>query len=117
MTDQELTRLLAVKVMGWGEGMEGSKAVWLADGGRLSKQSWWPLESIIDAWEVRDRLAEHGTIEVTRCEDDEWVDFTPYVHDGPFSAASLYRSGHVAPRVICLAALRAMGIDPEDDSP
>jgi hypothetical protein len=62
---------------------------------------------------VRDRLGEYGSIEIVRSEDDEWVEFRPYTHDGPFVAVSLFRSGHVAPRAICCAALRAVGMEPE----
>lgn len=104
MTTRERDALVAEKVMGW----------------NVYQASWSPTTDIAAAWEVVEKMdAEHRTLRVSRHPVMGWECeiFPPYpwrehtnegvrVHSTSYSA-----SADTAPEAICLAALRARGVD------
>jgi hypothetical protein len=112
MTDPELTRLLAEKVMGWH--LDGRGRLWLDRDGKYARDNglgieggrgdFEPLGSIEDAWLVQEKVAERGlqgpyTVAVFRrfigktlLEDLDW------------------RFLSLTARERCLAALEAVGV-------
>ena len=105
MTDEELDALVAEKVMGWHKHKSGQS--WFDAQGQYHTRvyNWRPLENIDDAMMLttRERLA-HRPFGVKRdCfgETEAWFGTT--VANVP--------SWDMAPRAICLAALKACGIE------
>lgn len=139
MTDAEITRALALKVMGWSEiaapkgvslaeHLSGAPVFWRDDddpyamagivrGGRVTfTYPWDPLGLISHAWRVRDRLVAHGRVVVANgfgtfegCQFDPFTGGPP-----PFPFAASFAAADTAARAICLCALRAVGLDPEE---
>jgi hypothetical protein len=82
------------------------KTLYCRDGmGSLPGSCWNPLESIADAWMIVERMYELGwTWEISRTANPKCVF---YSDREPFVACSFAES---APRAICLAALKAVGL-------
>jgi hypothetical protein len=90
MTDAEITRVLAEKVMGWPT-----------------------AKSPVEAWEVRNHLAAWGTVDVLMDGSGaDRVEFLPWSRSTTHHKATAKADS--APRAICLAALRTVGVEPED---
>jgi hypothetical protein len=125
---RELDALVAEKVMGWNllccnHGVDGSHSCWFdTDGKRLhpkvhlkgwdtdsDEDGFSPSTSIIDAWEV----VERAGLVVGKTDEGEWM----AVHstlDREFEYWFDAEEGVVAstaPLAICLAALRAVGVE------
>ena len=128
MTDFELTRLLAEKVMGWpvsrsmaeadqreaaGEGQIYDMGPGL-EGPAFAHEEWEPLHRMDHAWQIVGRASEWGPIHRHRftfelgCLSRENVS---YDEMGVIWPCALFG---VTPRAICLAALRAVGQDVEE---
>ena len=137
MTDEQLTRLLAIKVMGWPvvttfeeagrlsiEGKTGYFAEITEPGFmgvvhppaafRPKGEPWHPLESVEHAWDAWNRLAFVG----------EWTlsqnpsgGVTAIFASWAVNARRDSVREETAARAICLCALRAVGIDPEGSEP
>lgn len=126
MTDGEIVKALAEKVMGWEIGRELDKAeryfsIWPE--GRLMRfhvdtmrhSEWNPLTSDADACVVLDKMAEtHEVNLVIRHQRPPQADAADYVgcYFGK-SDAFLPMSSDARRRVICLAALKAIGVNTE----
>jgi hypothetical protein len=130
LTDEEITRELATKVMGWKPTDPDSR--WFeAESGRASfckpilngqlltvqeaAHQWAPLELIADAWEVRDRLKTLGLVCIETQDERELCRFWPKQLP-KFGNGYVHGIADSAPRAICLAALRAVGIEPEGEA-
>jgi hypothetical protein len=146
LSDAEITRRLAEKVMGWSEvpaplqdaPLRGTLApllegapnffqdplpglqIGVIGDGRLI-YPWAPLESIADAWMVRDRLTEWGAVEIQSHEIGtsrrrDRVFFVAYngAPTGVRWAAAVAEADDASSRAICLCALRAVGVEPEE---
>ena len=137
MNDEEITRALAEKIMGWpvvrtyedAGRKAGEFQSYIADipepgfFGKVhppqavhhSGESWAPLERIEHAWEIRAVLLEHGDVSIGS--HPERVQFTPSRQAqlaGPWRWAHVAEHDHSSTcRAICLAALRAIGLEPE----
>ena len=122
MNLRKIDRLVAEKVMGWrlksfpGEG--GGFSAWLNDDEKIIKYEnnctlhaqpydfWKPSTNIADAWQVVKKFYEKGDkVIVTNTLGGNWC---CYIHAGlgQFSAIA-----ETAPLAICLAAMKACGIE------
>ncbi|HEX4495296.1 MAG TPA: hypothetical protein VIE43_06475 [Thermoanaerobaculia bacterium] len=127
LSDEEITRQLAEMVMGWElqakYGWYGTAeerfAHWLGEEEHAKK--WRPLESIADAWMVRDRLATGGDFSLFCASGIEHAVYTPQAACVRLPQTNAQRLpplpgsalATTAPRAICLCALRAVGVEPE----
>ncbi len=120
LSDAGITRALAEKVMGWtDEGgwwvtAEGRHFTGCSVEDRTEDDAWWPLTSIADAWMVRDRLAEWGNVAVVRNREggQDCASFCPDF-SAPSHILGSAAMASCAPRAICYAALRVVGVEPE----
>lgn len=127
MTDQELINLLAERVMGWHRSIEWvsimtdpyqpvwrDKPVTSMDQPAIAPITWNPLENIADAWQVKEAMkaklwywtiADRGTF------TEASAVYTYVEKDGETKQERAYDCGLSASRVICLAALKALGVE------
>ena len=118
MTDRELDALIAEKVMGMARcsqfmclpedncrcPIHGIDVEWPERG-----KQWSPSTSIADAWEVVERMRELSFVLTLswQSRNSEWCAHWFYPADRTHKAA-FHKS---APRAICLAALKTIGVD------
>lgn len=121
MDSREIDRLVAEKVMGWRlksfAGAAGGFTAWVNDDGKIVKYEndctlhvhqydfWRPTINIADAWQVVEKFE---IVEINRIMDGYSCEITLF---DPFRI----RRGEAktAPLAICLAALKAVGVDVE----
>jgi hypothetical protein len=109
MTPRQRDALVAEKVMGWIKSTERPQR-WITDYGALHEDYWRPTSSIAAAWEVVEKMRSNGwEFELDSDVDriNEWC--------ATFVTLSAVERGisPKAPEAICLAALRAVGVDVE----
>jgi hypothetical protein len=107
VTDEEMTRLLAEKVMGWHLSEEPCCRGWrdsvgflvalAKDGSEPGEDRWNPLERIEDAWEVQEAMLI----------GPKAVPYFNAMHGIPWTG--WYGNAATVAHAICLAALRAVG--------
>jgi len=129
MNLREIDRLVAEKVMGWrlksfpGEG--GGFSAWLNDDGKIIKYEnnctlhaqpydfWKPTTNIADAWKVVEKLQKDGWHIELYNENEKWCfDLTKY-NEFMFVDRFYRASAEDASLAICLAALKAVGVEVE----
>lgn len=115
MSDDELNRLIAEKVMGWHVGGYGGEPYWLNGKGMHAWpiDDWQPTQDIAQAWQVVERMRQLGfDFEL------QWQDIKPLGQDVFASFNAHEKQGaweHDVPTLaIVLAALRAMGVEVQD---
>lgn len=125
MTERELIDALATKVMGWAISKKHGECWWEKPDGKTRQRcatgewepggssSWSPASDMNDAMEVVKKLQDDGTMTTIWVGWDENAD--------PFTRVSMLNEGDdkaheegwaETPYAICLAALRAKGIEP-----
>jgi hypothetical protein len=131
LTDEEITRELATRVMGWTahvmpaprRGQPPTRFYRRPNGMPKMAGDWTPLDNIFDAWEIRDVLAAHGRVQVANgygvFDGCEFEPFTGGPPPYPFGQPGCINKATApnAARAICLCALRAVGVDPEGEKP
>ncbi|HEY8542624.1 MAG TPA: hypothetical protein VIL29_09590 [Pseudothermotoga sp.] len=114
---REIDRLVAEKVMGWEPYYDdGDLISFITDAGSLffsddDECEWNPTTTIQHAWQVVEKLIDNG------------YDFTIYNHNKEFNVEInieeddkhlwFYGEANSAPLAICLAALKAVGVEVE----
>lgn len=107
MTDRELDALVAEKVMGWHKGAELSSAWFDSRHNFVHWKEWCPTVDIKAAWEVVEKMREEGTDVDIYWSGNEWIVTLGENPGGSPDGAT----SDTAPRAICLAALRAKGVE------
>jgi Phage ABA sandwich domain len=97
MNLREIDRLVAEKVMGW-------------EAGKYAYGSWFPTTNIADAWKVVEKLSKDGfEFQVWREKNGKYnVEFAK-----DFFYVFGFAESETAPLAICLAALKAVGVEVE----
>jgi hypothetical protein len=120
MTDEQITRALAEKVMGWVQSFIQAKTTssdwpyyaWMSGYGQeaCSLGSWVPLTSDADACAVLDKMTENGFSFDMQFHEGKWrVGFCEnrdYVEAGRYGVSPEEQDRR---RAICIAALKAVG--------
>lgn len=116
MTNAEIDRAVAEKVLGWSlrdpEFPEPGEVAWWSGPNAYSRDAvdWRPTESISDAWQVVERMkASDWRVSIEDFNNRYRINFsagTRWMHENNVEHINV-------PLGICLAALRALGIDPE----
>lgn len=103
MNNREIDRLIAEKVMGW----EFSEGCWVTEFGPLDDRDgeWTPSTFLYDAWAVV------GKFEDVRLERNKSL--TPSVRVDVWNPTKVTAFADTVPRAICLAALKAVGVEVE----
>lgn len=123
MTDADMTRALAERVMGWNieppDYIDQAGWLWRWKGDRI-QQPWRPLQSMDDAWMVVERMRDMWTAATERSsgvrddfehpfDDTYFFDLLRRNADRRWPWAFLY----VTPHAICVAALCCVGVEVE----
>ena len=126
MTNRELDALVAEKVMGWrllqwidevaeDETWQNDDGwYWDGRGGDYQAYEWEPTTNISDAWLVVEKLINNDkrdTVEVSIMVDGTGALVNFYRESGD---ACPQVSADTAPKAICLAALKAVGMEAEN---
>ena len=111
MTNAEIDKLVAEKIMGWTL-PEETITYWSnwrdANGNELrSVKAWQPTSDIAQAWQVIEKLSQGGN------DFDTWKRFSDILEKhAAIHYCSLWGfSSSEASRIICMAALRALGVE------
>ena len=112
MTDQEIIRAVADKIMVW----DNDGASWHEIGSlvwRIGFDEWNPLTNLNHAFMVAEKMREEGWYCSLNNSDDEWeIEFTKL--DGRFLVKEdtyIYGRHQEIGHAICLAALKAKGVE------
>jgi hypothetical protein len=116
----ELDRIVAEKVMGWKllPGPTPKSSLWALPGDRIMGVEWSPSTNIEAAWMIIDHFAarpqpnDHLPIELKMIDVDLW-ECAIWADGGESALVGYTAKAPTAPHAICLAALRAVGHNPE----
>lgn len=131
MNLREIDRLVAEKVMRWRlksfAGGGGGFVAWVDDDGKIVKYEndctlhahpiafWKPTTNITDAWQVVEKIIEQfGSYSLTKIKDGGHYCEVLYWNRGAFDIIAEVEA-ETAPLAICLAALKAVGVEMEGE--
>jgi hypothetical protein len=111
LSPRERDTLVAEHVMGWklDKPYWSEKEVWVKSGTNYDwTENWSPSTNIADAWQVAEKLQEvYLYTDIRTCADFYEVWITDHAND---SATETFATPKL-PEAICLASLKAMGIE------
>jgi hypothetical protein len=126
MTNREIDALVAEKVMGWA--IHRRNTAWWVHKDDVdivtwrktaNVHEWQPHRRIEQAWQVYEWLESRGLVRVCNGDgDSKDCDFTPLQTrnhpSGEYCLESAHGSAESYPMAICLAALKAVGVEVAD---
>ncbi|UAT29532.1 hypothetical protein K7T73_13075 [Bacillus badius] len=120
MNNREIDRLVAEKVMGWEPNLDddGTVLSYDTEHGNLffyddNENDWCPSADIQDAWKVVESLRERKifTIYDAWDEKDEKIFCANFQYNDTYHVVDYSAYADTAPMAICLAALKAVGVE------
>lgn len=125
MNKREIDRLIATKIMGyevdekWTEEINDDfmyVGVWISDAPAETEGPFAPSEDISDAWQVVDKVRESRNFDLSDAwdENDKKIFYSHFQYDDSVIVRTYSAYAETAPLAICLAALKAYGVELEE---